>query len=176
MIDVLLPLGSRLAIGALFLAAASHKLSRHARFRQALQGYRIFGPAAGVLAFVTPMAEFVVGAAAFAPLPALFAPAMIGAALLLLAYAALIMTAIGSGRRHLDCGCLGFGARRPELSKAMGIRNLMLAAVALAGLLPASARPLGWPDAVHLAAALIAATLLYVAIELATALPTRSTP
>ncbi|HKR87128.1 MAG TPA: MauE/DoxX family redox-associated membrane protein [Phenylobacterium sp.] len=175
MIDVLVPLAARLSTGALFLAAAAHKASQPSRFRRTLVGYRVFGPAAGGLAIVTPCVEFAVGAAALAPSRALFAPALACAALLLVAYAGLLWTSIRAGRRSIDCGCLSFGARGRELTPAMAVRNLAFAGVALAGLLATVERPLGWLDALQLAPALVSAALLYGAIELASALPSRST-
>lgn len=174
MIDPLPLLAARLGVALLFLAAATHKLARSARFREALDAYRVFGPTTGALAFAVPLLEFGLGAAVLAPQRAVFAPAIAGAAVLLLAYAGLIMATISAGRRHIDCGCLSFGARRRELNKAQVVRNIVLATIALGALLPSSERPLGWLDAVQLVAALGGAILLYGAFEVANALPRRS--
>ena len=66
------------------------------------------------------------------------------------------------GRRFIDCGCAGAAGHQP-LSGWLVARNLLLAVLALAAMLPVQARPLVWVDAITVAAAVGAAALLYAA-------------
>jgi Methylamine utilisation protein MauE len=153
----------RVLLGVLFASAALAKLRDLRGFATAVAGYRLLpkilaGPAAA--GFVA--AELALASALW--LPSLRAAAAIGAASLLTLYAFAVALNLLRGRRDIDCGCGGpFGRQR--LSEGLVLRNLGLAAAALACALPVAPRALSWLDAVTLAAAVAAASALYAATE-----------
>jgi len=153
----------RACLALLFAAAARHKLRDRAGFRATLRDYRILpaawvGPAAGTLAglelalalgLLVPATAFVAGAAAVA---------------VLVVYTAAIGWNLARGRRHVACGCFGPAAEQP-LHGGLLLRNGVLVAMALAALLPSSARPLGALDAFTVLAATATLALLGVAVD-----------
>lgn len=174
MIDpTILWLGS-LALGALFVGSAAHKLRDLASFRAAMAGYRLVpAPLLPVAAPALALAEVVIGAATLATL---FAPdtgriGLIAAACMLLGYALAIAINLARGNSAIDCGCFGFGARGPGLRSGMIVRNIALAALALPALMPLAPRQLVWLDFVTLLAGLAVLALLNAAIDLALNLP-----
>jgi hypothetical protein len=89
-------------------------------------------------------------------------PALTGAlAWLLLLYAAAMAWHRKQGHA-LDCGC---GGEPLPLSWALVLRNLVLAALALAAAAPMAARALGLADFLVIAAALVLGTLLHAALH-----------
>jgi hypothetical protein len=172
MIDPALDLALRAGLALLFAAGALVKLRDSKGFAAAVAGYhvlpeRLTRPAAS--AFIT--AELALAAALSAP--ALRAPAAVGAAGLLLLYAFAIAWNLARGRRDIDCGCGGHfgGAGRQPLSEALVVRNVALAAAALASALPLGPRALGWLDLWTALAAVASASLLYVAANTLLARP-----
>src|SRR6185437_14763735 len=86
-------------------------------------------------------------------------------ALLLTGYGAAIVFNLRRGRRDLDCGCMGFGARS-QISPALVWRNAIAAVASLsAGLLPRTERLSGWMDAWTIVAGVVVIALLYLAME-----------
>lgn len=152
------------AAALLFGSAAWHKLRAPAEFAAALEAYRLLpGRLLAPMAVLLPLAELATAAGILWPVTR--ASAAIVGALLLLAYAAGIFINLRRGRRDIDCGCAGFGQRR-AIAPWMVWRNLALALTLLLVLLPVGTRALDWTDALTVAAALAAGSLLYLAADL----------
>jgi hypothetical protein len=148
----------------LFGSAAWHKLRAPLEFAGALEAYRVLPTmAVGLVRWLVPLAELAVAVgvlwAGTRP-----AAAVLGAGLLI-AYAAGIGINLRRGRRHIDCGCAAFGARR-AIAPWMVWRNGLLAATLLLLLLPATARSLEWTDFCTVVAALLTVSLLYLSADL----------
>lgn len=160
----------RLALGALFAAAAWHKLRDPRAFAATLGAYRLLPRAAvPAVAWLVPLAEAAVATALVAGGNA---PAAAWAALgLLAAYTGAIGVNLARGRRDVDCGCLGPGRRQP-LAPWLLVRNAALAGGAAAGLLPVALRPLGAVDALSVAGGVATLALLWAALHRLAALPT----
>jgi hypothetical protein len=150
------------AFALLFASAAFHKLLDLGRFAAAFRAYRVAPPALGALALLVPLLELAI-AAALLLVRSRGAAAAAGAALVL-AYAAAIAVNLGRGRRDLDCGCGGPRERRP-IGPWMVWRNIALAALLAALLLPRAPRPLGVADALTIGAGTAVAALLYMCVE-----------
>ncbi len=159
----------RLALAALLLWAALHKLRDVRAFRAALANYALLPTAAiGAATAVVMAAELALGAALLAGGGATLSGAA-GAALLLSIYTAAIAVNLRRGRRHIDCGCTG-ATRRQQLSGYLVLRNLAIVAAAvalaaLAGTAPQQPRAMTWVDAATIGAGLITLALLYTAAE-----------
>ena len=153
----------RTALALLFAVAAVHKLRDVRRFRATLAEYRVL-PAGAVPAAAALVVAAECGVAGGLAVPALAPAALVGAAALLLLYAAAVGVNLRRGRLELDCGCAGPAARRP-IGGSLVVRNVVVAAVALAALAPVRARPLGWLDAITVAAATAALAGLYAAVD-----------
>jgi hypothetical protein len=157
--DTAIQLTLRLALAAMFAAAALHKARDLRAFAATLRNFRctpaVAVPAAAVALVAVELAVAV--ALLAAPRPGA------GAALALLAlYSGAIGLNLARGRRDIDCGCLGPGHRQP-LSEWLLLRNGAAAAAAGLLLLPEQARPLGIVDAVTVVAASFALALLWTA-------------
>ena len=159
MVDPAIDLTVRAALALLFLVAAAHKLRDRAAFRATFAEYRILPEAISAL---VPLAELAV--AVLLLVPAASALGEIGAAALLLLYGAAVGVNLARGRRHIDCGCAGPYARRP-IGGGIVVRNALLAASALAALLPVSPRPLAWIDALTVSGAVLTLAALYLATD-----------
>ncbi|MCW5622348.1 MAG: hypothetical protein KIS79_14670, partial [Burkholderiales bacterium] len=116
------------ALALILFAAAWHKLSEPEVFAGALLAYRLL-PAAVVpgVARALPVLEIVLGIAILVPVS--HTPALIATALLMLTYAAAMGINLMRGREQIDCGC---GGDAHPLSWALVVRNVVLAAAALA--------------------------------------------
>jgi hypothetical protein len=158
-VDPAIDLTVRAALALLFLVAAAHKLRDRAVFRATFAEYRILPEAISTL---VPLAELVV--AVLLLVPAASALGEIGAAALLLLYGAAVGVNLARGRRHIDCGCAGPHARR-QIGAGIVVRNALLAAAALAALLPVFPRPLAWIDALTVSGAVLALAALYLATD-----------
>jgi hypothetical protein len=161
MIDPLF--GTAIAIGLAFLllSAAWHKVVAHAEFLAALDDYRLLPPSlVRPFAAVLPGAEAALAAGWLAGGGRTVAAAT---AALLLAYAAALAVNLRRGRRQIDCGCGFRGATGSDLPLSWWLvaRNVVLASLAGIAGLPHSGRELGFFDALTLAAATLAAVLLY---------------
>ncbi|HWX70835.1 MAG TPA: MauE/DoxX family redox-associated membrane protein [Steroidobacteraceae bacterium] len=151
------------AFALLFASAALHKLLDPERFAAAFRAYDVVPTALAWVSRLVPVLELAVAAALLA------AGSRKGAAAagtaLLLAYAAAIAVNLGRGRRNLDCGCGGPSERRP-IGTWMVWRNLVLAALLAALLLPWAPRPLASADALTIGAGSAVAALLYMSLDL----------
>jgi hypothetical protein len=166
-VDPAIALVVRLAYALLFGAAAAHKLRERRAFRTVLAGYEI------VPARAIPAAEVAVVAAELAIAIGLVVPAgaasaaAVGIALLGL-YAGAIAINLRAGRGRIACGCGGWGGEKP-ITRALVLRNALLAGGLALALVPTSARGLGGLDAITVGAAVLAAALLYSAADVALA-------
>jgi hypothetical protein len=153
----------RAALALLFGAAAMHKLRDLRRFRATLADYQLVP-----LRFVPLVALGLAGIEAIAAATLVATPARrataLAAAALLLVYGAAIGINLVRGRRHIDCGCAGPAASRP-LSGWLVARNVLLAALALAGTAPLQPRPLLWIDGFTVVAASVVLAALYASFD-----------
>jgi hypothetical protein len=138
--------------------AALAKLADRSLFQQHLAAYGMPMALLPLLGGLLPLAEATAALALLTPWRS--AGAALAAALLLL-YAAAMAWHRARGRR-LDCGC---GGEPLPLSWALVLRNLALAALALAAGAPMHARALSLGDFAVIAAALLLATLLHAALH-----------
>ncbi|HZF16334.1 MAG TPA: MauE/DoxX family redox-associated membrane protein [Steroidobacteraceae bacterium] len=160
------PVFSLLAIAALALlfgSAALAKLRDRARFTAVLEAYDVLpAPMARILAVGLPFMELAVAIGLFVTQ---FRPVAAGTAgALLLIYGAGIAWNLARGRRDIDCGCEGFGQRRP-IAPWMLVRNAILIGVAaVAGAVP-TARPVVLTDVLTIAGGLAVFVLIYFAAD-----------
>jgi uncharacterized membrane protein YphA (DoxX/SURF4 family) len=169
----------RLALAAVFAAAAAHKLRDRQGFRAALAGYalapaRAEAAAAGLL----PALELLAAAALITPATAPAGAVLAGA--LLLVYTGAVAVSLARGRRAIACGCGGPAGDR-TLGADLLARNAVLVAAALACAAEPAPRALHGLDAVTIAAGAAALALVYAAAETALAnarapAPLRRTP
>ena len=151
----------RLALAALFGAAAAHKIRDPAGFAATLRAYRLVPEA------VSPTAAALVTAAEILATIALVSPGVdpFGALLalaLLSAYSGAIAVNLARGRREIDCGCLGPGRGR-GLSPWLLARNALVALGAVVLLVPEAPRAWMWVDAVSVAGGISMLVLLWSA-------------
>jgi Methylamine utilisation protein MauE len=150
------------ALALLFVSAALHKLRSLAQFAAALRAYRVLPQALAGFAWLVPLLELTIGAGLLARSSR--PGACVAGAALLVVYAAAIAVNLQRGRRDLACGCGGPNERRP-IAPWMVWRNLLLAALLGALLLPWSARPLDAADGLTIGAGTAVAALLYMSLE-----------
>jgi hypothetical protein len=151
------------AFALLFAHAAWHKWRAPADFAATLAAYRLLPPplaAAG--GYLVPLAESAIAIALCAP--GARRDAALAGATLLVVYACAVGINLRRGRRDLDCGCTGPADRRP-IAAWMVWRNLLLAALLLATATPWNVRPLGPIDALTILAGLVAAVVVYAAVD-----------
>ncbi len=157
--DPVIDMALRTALAVLFLAAALHKLRDLARFRATLAAYHVLPPQLVPLGALA-LAATELGLAITLAAPQLRSPSLVAAAGLLSIYGGAMAVNLARGRRDIDCGCAGPTARRP-ISSALVVRNAVLAAAALGGLLPVSPRPLSWVDGITVLGATVTLAALY---------------
>jgi len=151
------------AFALLFASAAAHKVLNFGSFAAVFRAYDLTPAALTPLAAaVVPLLE--VGVAAGLCAGGTHAAAAASGVLLLLAYAGAIGVNLARGRRDLSCGCFGPNDRQP-IAPWMVWRNLMLAAVLGALLLPPGARPLDPTDVLTIGAGIVVAALLYMSLD-----------
>ena len=151
-----------LGVALLFAVSVVHKLRDWPRFVGALGAYRLLPAIVVPVAAVTIVALELLAACAL-PVPATRALGAGVAAALLCAYAAAIGINLRRGRTAIDCGCVGFG-RRQRIHRGLVVRNVLLAASLAFALAPA-ARALTALDVLTISAALLAAVVLYLAVD-----------
>lgn len=144
MIDPVFPLALRVALALLFAGAAVHKLREHEAFRAALAEYALLPRAA-----LAPVSALLPGLELASVVALIVWPSAgaAGIATLLLLYAGAMAVNVARGRRDLDCGC-GGPAGGQRVGPGLVLRNVVLAALALAIALPVRERALGAVDAV----------------------------
>jgi hypothetical protein len=150
------------ALALLFVSAGLQKLRAPAHFAAAFRAYRVLPESVSYLGWLVPLLELTVGVALL--VRSSRAGAAAAGAALLVTYATAIGINLLRGRRDLDCGCGGPSERRP-IGSWMVWRNLLLAGVLAAMLLPGTARPLGPADALTIGAGTVVAALLYMSLE-----------
>ena len=156
-------LGAQLAafLAALLLASAAHKGMRFAHARKVVHEFAgVPRSAATAVAIAAALGELIAAAALFVPVYR-FAGASL-AALIWGVYLALILRAIGQGRRDADCGCT-FGSMPHALGAFEVARNALL--MALAVLVAVSAGRGAAPVAASQVLAACAFLALYGALE-----------
>lgn len=153
----------RAGLAALLAWSALHKLRDVGAFRSALEGYALLPPLWTVPAGAALIAVEV-GLAAALCLPRVGGAAAFGAAALLGLYAAAMAVNLVRGRRDIDCGCGGPAGAQP-IGGALVARNALLAAAALASLLPVRWRSLTWIDGLTMVGAVVTLSMLYVAVD-----------
>ncbi len=161
--DPAIDLALRASLVLLFGAAAVHKLRDPRRFRAIVAEYRIVREALAPVASVVIVVGELAVALALA-LPRTRAAGWTGAAVLAATYALALGVNLARGRRRLDCGCLGAGGRETISWWLVG-RNLVLLGIALAGLVPAGERALGWVDAVTATGLAAVAVFAWIAFD-----------
>jgi hypothetical protein len=162
--DPLVHLTLGMALALLFAASAAHQLVAWPQWPGIVRNYRLVPQGlAGAASIAIPCAEAVTAAALlWAPLRPLGG---VSAALLLALFAAAVGINLDRGRTWIDCGCFGSGPRT-GLSRWMVVRNLALAALALALCVPPASRALS-PFEIVAALALVATlAFLYPALDL----------
>ena len=149
--------------GLLFLVAAVHKLRDLRRFAEVFSAYGVFPAAvARRSAPVVPALELTVAVGLlFDNLRAL--ALWIGVALLL-TYATAMAVNLARGRRDLDCGCAGPNDRRP-IAAWMVWRNVGIAVLLSAVLLPWSNRPFVLTDGVTVGFGTACCALVYLCLD-----------
>jgi len=153
-----------LALAALWIASGVHKLRDPAGFAGALAAYGLLPQwAVGIVARALPLIEIAVALGLL--LHVSREAAALVSTLLLGLYTLAIAVNLWRGRRELDCGCFGFG-RGSTISMTLLWRNAGLGLASLAaGLLPRGERALDWIDLFTVTAGVVAAALLYAAVE-----------
>lgn len=151
-----------LGTAVLLASAAGRKMQRDSDFAEAAAAYRVVPEGvARHLAPAVPCLELALAAGLV--WPASRRAALAGALGLMLVYALLIALNLARGRRDLDCGCT-LGARRSIAPWMVG-RNLCLASLLGAALLPWASRPWSGADLATVAGGLAAAAALYAALD-----------
>ena len=146
------------ALALVMLAAAWHKFSEADVFAGSLAGYRLLPQTVVTpVARVLPLAEAALAVGIL--VPATRTPALFGLAALVLLYAAAMAINLLRGRHDIDCGC--GGAAHP-LSWGLVVRNVVLAAAALAASRPTLERSMNWIDALTLVLGVLAFYALYL--------------
>jgi hypothetical protein len=162
MIDPTIRLVLGFFVGCLLLASGAQKLRERGRLLQVVAAYQLI-PRRWLLpaCWAVTSAEVLFGAAMVLRAGNMAAGA--GAALLLAAYAAAIGINIRRGLAAIQCGCSFRSVS--GLSSALVVRNLLLAAMALATLLPVGARHLAGFDVVQSAISAVVLGLIYLSTE-----------
>jgi uncharacterized membrane protein YphA (DoxX/SURF4 family) len=148
-----------LSLAALFLAAAMQKMRAFREWPGVVRNFQLLPePLVGAAAAVVPAAETLSAAMLIAtrtrPAGAL------AAAVLLVLFAAALAVNIRRGRTEIDCGCFGTALRQP-IAPWMVARNLILALLALAILVPPAPRPLGVIDCIACVGTVLTLAFLY---------------
>lgn len=152
----------RLGLAALFAVAATHKLRDLRTFTETFRDHRILPDALAPL--VSPLLALVEIAVALAlVVPGGAQAGGFGVMMLLATYSGAIAINLARGRRHIDCGCMGPAHRQP-LTAWLLARNALLIAAAFGAVLPATARSLGWIDALSVLGGFCTVALLHQAI------------
>lgn len=162
-LDPVIQISVACALAVLWVTAGAHKAATFRAFRATVEEYRVLPRA-----LAGPAAAIVIGLEAGLGIALLFptgrAPALVGSAALLMLYAAVIGVNLLRGRRHIDCGCTGWGLRQPLSLWLIG-RNSALGATALVVALPVESRVLLWVDAISIVATVCVLAAFYVTLN-----------
>lgn len=163
MLDTLPQLTLALALAALFGAAALHKLRAREQWPAIVRQYRLLPDALAIaVALLVPLTEALAAAALLWPRTRVAGALTVTA--LLLAYTSALAINLRRGRRSIDCGCFG-SARRQGIAPWMVGRNLVLAALALALLLPTNGRAVSAAELSLALAFVVTLGFLYPVLE-----------
>ncbi len=175
MIDPLLPRIIALGFALLFLIAAAHKFSNRPIFRANFEAYEIVPKSlSGLVANIIPPLELLLGIAwLLAGLFALRFDAITYLSIFLLAsYVLAIGVNLRRGRNYIDCGCsfsrnnnAGSAIATQQISSGLLYRNCLLIVMAIACLVPVSARSLQLIDLLSLIFSVTSLMLLYGTIN-----------
>jgi hypothetical protein len=147
----------------LFAAAALHKLRAPRQFEEIFAAYGLLPLAFGRLASrAVPLLEAAVAGGLLFD-GSRTAATCVGSGLLL-GYAGAIAVNLRRGRRDLACGCAGPDDRRP-IASWMVWRNIGIAVLLAAALLPWSRRPLVPTDGVTIGFGTATGALLYLCLD-----------
>ncbi len=150
------------AFALLFAGAALQKLRSPQRFAELFRAYRLLPDDLARLWWLVPVIELMTGVGLLA---ARSRPGACAAgAALLLGYAVAMAINLHRGRRDLACGCGGADERR-AIAEWMVWRNVILAALLGATLLPWRARAMAAADALTIGAGTAVASLLYMSLD-----------
>jgi len=159
MLDPVIVLVARLALGWLFLFGALHKLRSIGAFVRVLAAYRLVPDRLLVsAAWTVGFVELMVGAGALLQ----WVPAYWLALLLLGGYAGAMTVNLARGRRFIDCGC---GGDSQPISVGLIVRNAVLMGACGIGLAAAAPRTLGWVDGFTITAGVLVCGLIYGAVN-----------
>ncbi len=134
-----LPAFASAALSVVFLAAAVAKFRDLSAFRTALGGYRLLPERyVSSLALTVPSLELACAALVWTPMTR-----QLGAVLATVLLAAFSLVLVVALVRHeqVDCGCFGTSTQQ-QISGTSLVRNVLLAALALAVVLSGRGRPL----------------------------------
>lgn len=162
-IDPAISTAFSVSLAAFFAASAAHKARSYSEFAGVVRNYRI-GPEA-LAPLVSPIvvaAEMLIAIGLL--IPELRSEAATGGAGLFLLYGAAITVNLARGRTDIDCGC-SFGGSGERLTPILIVRNLVLAAFALAASAPVAMRELGMLDYAAILLFALTAAALYAAFE-----------
>ncbi len=166
MIDPILIYTAAATLAGILLSGALGKLANFSLFEQATAGYALL-PATLVRPFAAVFLAAELGSGLLLLIPATRAAgAALAMAVLLLACAGIAANLL-RGRRDIDCGCGGFAEKGGGLSWWLILRNSLLLVLAAPALLAqhASARSLGWVDALTFFGTTLAALGLYFCLN-----------
>ena len=150
------------AFALLFVSAALQKLRSPERFAELFRAYRVLPEGVARLSWLVPLLELTTGVALLAGSSRAGGCAM--GAVLLLGYAAAMAINLQRGRRDLACGC-GAPDERRAIAEWMVWRNLLLAGLLAAMLLPWRTRVMTAADALTIGAGTAVAALLYMSLD-----------
>lgn len=163
MLDPVFSLTLALLLTTLLWHAAFGKLGARAEFRAVLDAYDLLPPALNlVLSLLLPVTEGLSGLALLVgrtrPLGGLAASALFAV------YGTAIAVNLARGRRDLDCGCAGPGARRP-ITGYLVWRNAGLSLAGLALAAGTAPRLLTLGDGATVLGAVLGFALLYLTLD-----------
>ena len=160
LLDPAIMMAAQVFLGCIFLAAAVGKMRAWAQFQGVVQNYRILPPPlAAAFAYLLPPFELATGAGLL--IPTALPVAGSAAAALLLVFSAAIAINVARGRTDIDCGCFQ-AAFRQHLSWWLVLRNVVMAALAVAAALAATGSATGRAiGALDIAAAMVSGLALF---------------
>jgi len=164
MLDTLPHLTLAVALATLFAASAAHKIRARGQWPAVVRQYRLLPDVlTGPVAVLVALSEVLAAACLLSPRSR--AAGALAAAALLLAYAGALAINLHRGRASIDCGCFA-SQRRPGIALWMVGRNLVLAVLALALLLPTDQRALGALEPGLVLAFVVTLAFLYPVLEI----------
>jgi len=163
MIDPVFPFLVSVSFALLFGLAGAHKARDLAQTARTIEDYGLVSRKRAIL--LAPLiASLEIVTAAGLLYSGTRPLAAFAAAGLLLIYGAAMALALTRGAGDADCGC-SFGGNSQPLSSSLVVRNVALAGLVLIAALPPLPRTFGFLDFFTVLFALMAATLVYAAVN-----------